>query len=215
MKPSACGARLHAEPGILGIGDPADLDPHRPPRSSRERELADLRRHVIGADQGLARPGPRARPPRPCARRRRGWKYRSPPPPRDRAAPGAAAAARWRGRSAATGGRGCSRPPRGRPSARASSSSAAVCASTRVCSPIPLAAACRSRSAARSSAATMSSAASAPAARASQSWYSSTVKSFRSTGTGTAARAATRSSRLPPNQRASVSTDTASAPAAA
>ncbi len=55
---------------------------------------------------------------------------------------------------------------------------------------------------------------SAPWARASQSWYELTTKSLRSTGTCTAARTASRSSRLPPNRRCSVSTLMTRAPPA-
>ena len=75
---------------------------------------------------------------------------------------------------------------------------AAVCTSTSVASPMPLAAWSRSRSAPRRRERPRSAAPRRRPPRAtSQSWYSSTMKSLRSSGTATAARTATRSSRLP------------------
>src|SRR5215470_8567570 len=101
------------------------------------------------------------------------------------------------------------------PAAPALSSSEAVCASTSACRPSPVAA-CRSpRSSAASRIDTISRMASAPAARASHSWYSSSVKSLRSTGTDTRRRMAVRNSRLPWKYFSSVSTDSAAAPFAA
>src|SRR5689334_16562248 len=101
------------------------------------------------------------------------------------------------------------------PIVSAVSSSPAVWHSTSGESPSPLAAAARSRSCAASRMLTISSTASAPAARASHSWYSSSVKSLRSTGTSTAVRTAARSPRLPRKYFASVSTEMASTPCCA
>src|SRR5690606_27513818 len=58
----------------------------------------------------------------------------------------------------------------------------------------------------------MSSTRSAPAARASNTWYGSAMKSLRSTGSSTAARTSRRSSSEPPKRRCSVSTLIALAP---
>jgi hypothetical protein len=57
--------------------------------------------------------------------------------------------------------------------------------------------------------------ASAPMARASTTWYSSTMKSLRSTGSAQAARASTRHSGAPWKNWRSVSTDRQAAPWAA
>src|SRR5437588_341841 len=62
------------------------------------------------------------------------------------------------------------------------------------------------------SAAAMSRMASAPYTRASRTWNSVTMKSLRSSGNDTAARAARRSSREPPKCTRSVSTEIAAAP---
>ena len=78
--------------------------------------------------------------------------------------------------------------------------------------PVRIARACSDSSAGCPSAATMSSTASAPAARASNSWYSSTTKSLRSSGTSTAARTACRCARAPSKNVGSVSTEIAAAP---
>ena len=99
--------------------------------------------------------------------------------------------------------------------ASARSSSAAVCTSTSAPRPSPLAAAIRSASSASSRIETIKRIASAPAARASHTWYSSIVKSFRSSGRSTAPRTSRRMSRLPLKYFSSVSTEIAAAPLAA
>ncbi len=58
----------------------------------------------------------------------------------------------------------------------------------------------------------MSSTRSAPAARTSNTWYGSAMKSLRSTGIDTAARTCSRSASDPLNRRPSVSTLIALAP---
>src|SRR6185503_17965516 len=97
------------------------------------------------------------------------------------------------------------------PRSAARSSSASRCISTRAESPSPFAAWKRSTSRAGSRIATMRRIASAPWARASHSWYSSTTKSFSSSGQSTRARTESRSARLP-RKCGSVRTDRAAAP---
>src|SRR5881628_1160346 len=98
------------------------------------------------------------------------------------------------------------------PTASAWSTSVAVWHSTSAARPSPFAAASSSASRAGSRIETIRSTASAPAARDSQSWYSSIVKSLRKSGTSTAARTRRRSSRLPWKYFSSVRTEIAWAP---
>src|SRR6185437_10694381 len=81
------------------------------------------------------------------------------------------------------------------PASSARSSSGSVCTSTSGSMPIETVRSTSETSALCSSAATISSTTSAPCARASHSWYELTTKSLRSTGTWTARRTASRSSR--------------------
>src|SRR6058998_124098 len=98
------------------------------------------------------------------------------------------------------------------PTASAWSTSVAVWHSTSAARPSPFAAASSSASRAGSRIEAIRSTASAPAARDSQSWYSSIVKSLRKSGTSTAARTRRRSSRLPWKYFSSVRTEIAWAP---
>ncbi len=91
-------------------------------------------------------------------------------------------------------------------------SSASSCTSTSAARPNSKALACKRTRSACSSAATMSRIASAPAARASNSWYSSTVKSFRRIGNPTPRRTAWRCSSAPSKNVGSVRTEIAAAP---
>ena len=100
------------------------------------------------------------------------------------------------------------------PARRAVSISAASWASTRAESPSESQTRMYSASRALSVIEQMSSAAAAPRSFASKSMYSSTVKSLRRQGIDTVSAIRRRCSSLPRNHFGSVSTDTASAPAA-
>src|SRR6478735_8372689 len=99
--------------------------------------------------------------------------------------------------------------------ATARSISSAVWVSTSTFMPSSRLRAVNSRSWASESEATISRIRSAPCARASQIWYSSTMKSLRSSGMSTAARTASRSAREPPKRRSSVRTLITAAPPSA
>src|SRR6185437_14332766 len=96
----------------------------------------------------------------------------------------------------------------------ARSSSCRSCASTSVASPNPFAPAARRLNSASVSARTIRSTNDAPAARASRSCSSSTMKSLRRTGMETALLTCSRSSREPPKCASSVSTEMVTAPPA-
>mmetsp|Transcript_20787 Transcript_20787/g.65068 ORF Transcript_20787/g.65068 Transcript_20787/m.65068 type:complete len:219 (+) Transcript_20787:1-657(+) len=108
------------------------------------------------------------------------------------------------------------------PASSATRISPSLAASTRGSMPRLREKAMSDDSSAAESAATMRSAVSAPCARASSSWYSSTMKSLRSTHTSSpsppatsAARTRARSSSEPLNHDGSVSTEMVQAPASA
>src|SRR5581483_5602684 len=224
-EPEGVGPRLRRPEGVVEVRDAADLDAdHRRGGAAAPSPAAAARR---------ASPRPRSSPSlaagsplresdsptstawAPAARTRRTSAREAIPLSEIRHAPAGAC-----GASRSVTARSVRNVARSRllipitaaPSSTARSSSASPCTSTSGASPSPFAAWKRSRSRAGSRMATISSAASAPCARASQSWYSSSTKSFSSTGHSTAARTVSRSSRLPWKCR-SVRTESAAAPA--
>src|SRR5881409_2703835 len=158
------GARLHGHPGVVEIGDAADLDPGHASLSSRI---------FAPTSEAFTSPSPTSTAWAPASTTRRTSSPVKKPLSLTTIGPGGIC-----GSSDSVVSRRVSNVARSRllmpisraPSVSATSSSAAVWHSTRAARPSPLAAAASSASAEGSRIATISSTASAPAARASQSW---------------------------------------------